>query len=103
MARVVFVGGGVVGLCGALMLARDGHEVTVLVARIESSEVPEGVTLLRSPQLCRVEAAIGRYKQVTGDGLRFRKGGRRTTEVAVAVRILNQMLELGRPISVRII
>ena len=50
----------------------------------------------------RVEAAIGRYKQVIGDGLRFRKDGRRTTEVAVAVRVLNQMLELGRPTSVRI-
>ena len=30
MARIVMVGGGVVGLCGALMLGRDGHEVTVL-------------------------------------------------------------------------
>jgi hypothetical protein len=50
----------------------------------------------------RVEAAIGRYKQVIGDGLRFRKDGRRTTEIGVAIRILNQMLELGRPISVRI-
>jgi hypothetical protein len=39
---------------------------------------------------------------VIGDGLRFHKGGRRTTEVAVAVYVLNRMLELGRPISVRI-
>jgi hypothetical protein len=50
----------------------------------------------------RVEAAIGRYKQVIGDGLRFRKDGRRTTEVAVAIHVLNRMLELGRPISARI-
>ena len=50
----------------------------------------------------RVETAIGRYKQVVGDGLRFRKDRRRTTEVAVAVLVLNRMLELGRPISVRI-
>jgi hypothetical protein len=50
----------------------------------------------------RVETAIGRYKQVIGDGLRFRKDGRRATEVFVAVHVLNQMQELGRPISVRI-
>ena len=50
----------------------------------------------------RVEAAVGRYKQVIGDGLRFRKDERRATEVAVAVLTLNRMLVLGRPISVRI-
>jgi hypothetical protein len=50
----------------------------------------------------RVETAIGRYKQVVGDGLRFRQDRRRTTEVAVAVHVLNRMLELGRPISVRV-
>lgn len=50
----------------------------------------------------RVEAAIGRYKQVIGDGLRFRKDERRASEVAVAVQVLNHMTELGRPISVRI-
>jgi hypothetical protein len=50
----------------------------------------------------RVEAAIGRYKQVIGDGLHFRKDERRATEVAVSVLALNRMSELGRPISVRI-
>ena len=50
----------------------------------------------------RAEAAIGRFKQVIGDGLRSRTDERRATEVDVAVHALNRMLELGRPISVRI-
>ena len=50
----------------------------------------------------RAEAAISRYKRVIGDGLRSRKDERRATEVDVGVYALNRMLELGRPISVRI-
>jgi len=50
----------------------------------------------------RVEAAIGRFKRVIGDGLRSCTDRRRATEVDVAAHALNRMLELGRPISVRI-
>jgi hypothetical protein len=50
----------------------------------------------------RIEATIGRFKQVIGDGLRCRTDQRRATEVDVAVHALNRMLELGHPISVRI-
>ena len=50
----------------------------------------------------RAEAAIGRFKQVIGDGLRSQTDGRQTTEVAIAVGVLNRMLKLGRPESVRI-
>ena len=50
----------------------------------------------------RAEAAIARWKQVIGDGLRSRTDERRATEVAVAVHALNRMLELGRPNYVRI-
>ena len=50
----------------------------------------------------RAEAAIGRWKQVIGDGLRSRTDERRATEVAVAAHALNRMLELGRPNYVRI-
>jgi hypothetical protein len=51
----------------------------------------------------QVEAAIGRWKQVIGDGLRARRDERRATEVDVAVHVLNRMLELGRPSYVRIV
>ena len=45
----------------------------------------------------RAEAAIGRFKQVIGDGLRSRTDEQRVTEVNIAVHALNRMSELGRP------
>ena len=50
----------------------------------------------------KAEAAVGRWKQVIGDGLRSRTDQRRVTEVAVAAYALNRMLELGRPNYVRV-
>src|SRR3954468_23713305 len=50
----------------------------------------------------RAEATIARYKRLLGDGLRSRTDERRATEMDVAVQVLNRMLELGRPESVRI-
>jgi hypothetical protein len=50
----------------------------------------------------RAEAAVARWKRVIGDGLRSRADERRATEVEVAARALNRMLELGRPSYVRI-
>ena len=44
-----------------------------------------------------VEADISRYKRVIGDTLRSRTDARQATEVVIAVRALNRMLELGRP------
>jgi transposase len=51
----------------------------------------------------KVEAAIGRWKQVIGAGLRSRMDKRRVTEINVAVDVLNRMLDLGRPNYVRIV
>src|SRR3954465_15566560 len=50
----------------------------------------------------RAEATLGRFKRVIGDGLRSHTDERRATEMDVAVYVLNRMLELGRPESVRI-
>jgi len=49
-----------------------------------------------------VEADIGRWKRMIGDALRSRTDARRATEVAIAVTVLNRMLEMGRPNYVRI-
>jgi hypothetical protein len=43
-----------------------------------------------------------RWKQVIGDGLRFHSDEARDTEVAIAAQVLNRMLDLGRPDSVRV-
>jgi hypothetical protein len=50
----------------------------------------------------KVEAAISGYKRVIGDALRSRGDARRECEVKIAVKALNRMLELGRPVCVRI-
>ena len=50
----------------------------------------------------KAEAAVSRYKRVIGDALRSRTDDRQATEMAIAVRALNRMLEFGRPESVRV-
>jgi hypothetical protein len=49
----------------------------------------------------KVEAAISRYKRVIGDTSKSRHDARRATEVAIAVKSLNRMNELGRAHFVR--
>jgi hypothetical protein len=49
-----------------------------------------------------VEADISRYKRVIGDALRSHTDRRRPTEVAIAVGVLNRMLDPGRSVSVRL-
>ena len=50
----------------------------------------------------KVEAAISRYKRVIGDTLKSRDDDRRMTEVAIAVKSLNRMRELGQPKFIRV-
>ncbi len=50
----------------------------------------------------RAETAMSRLERVIGDGLRSHADDRRATKVEVAVHVLNRMLDLGRPNSVRI-
>jgi len=48
------------------------------------------------------EADIARFERIIGDGPRSRADGRRATEVAIAVGVLNRVLDLGRPEHVRV-
>ncbi len=50
----------------------------------------------------RIEGQFARWRQVIGDGLRFHSDQARATEVAIAARVHNRMLDLGRPDSVRV-
>jgi hypothetical protein len=49
-----------------------------------------------------VEADIGRWKRVIGHALRSQTERRQATEVAIAVDVLNRMLQLERLSYVRI-
>jgi hypothetical protein len=49
-----------------------------------------------------IEADVSRYKRGIGDSMRSLTDQRRRTEVAIAVHVLNRMLELGYPKSVRV-
>jgi IS5 family transposase len=49
----------------------------------------------------KVEVSIGRYKRAIGDTLKSRHEDRRSTEVAIAVKSLNRMNELGSAKFVR--
>ena len=48
-----------------------------------------------------VESQMARWKGVLGDALRFHCDAAQATEVAIGVAVLNRMLDLGRPNSVR--
>ena len=50
----------------------------------------------------KVEASIGRYKRVIGDALKSRAEACRKTEVAIAVKALNRMREIGQAQFIRI-
>jgi hypothetical protein len=57
---------------------------------------------LQTFQRAGIEGQIGRWKQVNGDALCFHSDGAQATEVVIAAAVLNQMLDLGRPNSVRV-
>jgi hypothetical protein len=45
---------------------------------------------------------MSRYKRVVGDTLKSRDDARRVTEVAIAVKSLNRMRDLGQAVCVRV-
>ena len=45
---------------------------------------------------------MGRYKSIVGDRLHARHDDAQPVEVALAVKALNQMMKLAKPISVKV-
>ena len=76
---------------------RDRHLRTIAEHGRMAWQAKSGYT-----RRARAETAISRFKQVIGDGLRSHAEERRATEVEIRVHVLNRMLDLGRPNSVRI-
>ncbi|MFP5511550.1 MAG: hypothetical protein ACLGJC_00465 [Alphaproteobacteria bacterium] len=50
-----------------------------------------------------VESQMARWKVVLGEVLRFRCDAAQATEAAIDIAVLNRMLDLGRPNSVRVV
>ena len=50
----------------------------------------------------KAQTGMSRFKQVIGDGLRLHTDERQVTGVSVAVHVLNRILGLGHPNSVRV-
>ena len=50
-----------------------------------------------------VESQMARWKGVLGDALRFHGDAAQATEDAIGVAVLNRMLDLGRPNTVRLV
>ena len=48
-----------------------------------------------------VETAIGRYGHIIGSKLRARSSNGQQGEVVIAVQVLNRMIRIAEPISVR--
>jgi hypothetical protein len=53
-------------------------------------------------QRSKIETAMFRYKMIIGDYLAARKNSRQETEVAIGCKILNIMLQVAKPVSIKV-
>jgi len=53
-------------------------------------------------QRSKIETAMFRYKMIIGDHLAARKNSHQETEVAIGCKILNVMLKVAKPLSIKV-
>ena len=53
-------------------------------------------------QRSKIETAMFRYKMIIGDHLVARKNSHQETEVAIGCKILNKMIQVAKPVSIKI-
>ena len=53
-------------------------------------------------QRSKIETAMFRYKMIIGDHLTARKNSQQKTEVAIGCKILNIMLKVAKPVSIKV-
>ncbi|MDH3660858.1 MAG: hypothetical protein OEU92_12685 [Alphaproteobacteria bacterium] len=49
-----------------------------------------------------VETTMGRYKSIIGDRLHARHDNAQPVELAIGIKVLNRMMNLAKPVSVRV-
>ena len=89
------------GLIGSILQLLGLDRPVPEPARASAATSPPSADGLRAWN-CRRSPARPAWKQVIGDGLRFHSDEARATEVAIAAQVLNRMLDLGCPNSVRV-